>query len=167
MRPSVRFLSIAFFHLFVLLPAAFAPPAWAQNAPMQLPVHPEPLRVETEAGTVSFSVEVADEPRETQRGLMYRQSLPDGRGMLFIFARETRQSFWMQNTPLPLDLLFIGSDGTVRALERGVPFSTARISPDVQSQFVLELAAGTAQKAGIQVGDRLRHPSIDAAAQGG
>lgn len=137
--------------------------ALAQNTVMRLPVDAAPLVIETASGQQSFSIEIADEPQEHQRGLMFRQSMPEGRGMLFVFPQENWRGFWMQNTPLPLDLLFIGADGTVRAIEQGTPFSTASISPDVPAQFVLELVAGTAQKSGIQIGDRLRHPRIDAA----
>lgn len=135
----------------------------AQNSAMRLPVDPDPLVVLTSAGEVTFSIEIADEPLERQRGLMFRQSMPSDRGMLFVFPTESRQGFWMQNTPLALDLLFVGADGEVRAIAPGIPFSTASISPDVESQFVLELLAGTAQKVGIEVGDRLRHPRIETA----
>ncbi|EKF17278.1 DUF192 domain-containing protein, partial [Nitratireductor pacificus] len=137
---------------------------FAQTSVMRLPADADPLIIETRAGEKTFSIEIADEPHERQRGLMFRQSMAADRGMLFIFPTESRQGFWMQNTPLPLDLLFIGADGVIRAIARGVPFSTASISPDVQSQFVLELPAGTAQKSGIEIGNRLRHPRIGAPA---
>lgn len=136
----------------------------AQSGPMLLPVDPDPLVIATAAGDRRFFIEIADEARERQRGLMFRQSMPGDRGMLFVFAEESRQGFWMQNTPLALDLLFIGDDGHVRAIVQGVPFSPAPISPDVTARFVLELVAGTAQKAGIAVGDRVRHPRMQAAA---
>ncbi len=153
------------FLLSVLFILAFtsAGSALAQE-PMLLPVHPEALVAETGAGEKVFSIEVADDPVERQRGLMFRRSMEDDRGMLFIFEDSSRRGFWMQNTPLPLDLLFIGEDGRVRAIAKGEPFSTDSIAPPVRSQFVLELKAGTAQKAGIEVGDRLRHPLIDAVA---
>ncbi len=137
--------------------------ALAQGSAMRLPVDPEPLVAITSSGEVRFDIEIADEPHERQRGLMFRQSMPADRGMLFVFPAESRQGFWMQNTPLALDLMFVGADGTVRAIAPGTPFSTASISPDVESQFVLELLAGTAQKMGIEVGDRLRHPRIGTA----
>ncbi|WP_367714621.1 DUF192 domain-containing protein [Nitratireductor sp. GISD-1A_MAKvit] len=108
-------------------------------------------------------MEIADEPGERQRGLMFRQSMPANRGMLFIFSTERRHGFWMQNTPMALDLIFIGSSGEVRAIAPGIPFSTASISPDVRSQFVLELKSGTAQKMGMKVGDKVHHPRIASA----
>lgn len=139
----------------------------ADQTPMLLPTDPAPLVVQTAAGELRFSIEVADEPQERQRGLMFRRSMGDNYGMLFVFSESRRLGFWMQNTPMPLDLLFIGEDGRVRAIEQGEPFSTDTISPDVSAQFVLELKAGTAQKVGIAIGDRLHHPAIDAIAGDG
>lgn len=131
--------------------------------PMLLPVEPQPLVIETQGGEARFSIEVADDPRERARGLMFRREMDDDRGMLFIFSESSPRAFWMQNTPMPLDLLFIGEDGRVRAIEAGEPFSTDSIAPRVNARFVLELKAGTAQKSGIEIGDRLRHPLIDSA----
>ncbi|WP_309084508.1 DUF192 domain-containing protein [Chelativorans sp.] len=154
----------------LLLLAAFAlglgSTARAQQ-PMLLQVHPERLIAETATGEKSFSIEVADDASERQRGLMFRKSMDDDRGMLFVFDRSMPLGFWMQNTPMPLDLIFIGEDGKVRAIEQGVPFSTDSIAPPVNAQFVLELKAGTAAKTGIKLGDRLRHPLIDAVAGSG
>ena len=149
---------------FLVVPILLSVAALAQTTVMQLPVDADLLVIETQTGEKRFSIEIADEAHERQRGLMFRQTMAGDRGMLFIFPTETRQGFWMQNTPLPLDLLFIGADGVVRAIDRGVPFSTTSISPDVQSQFVLELPAGTAQKSGIEIGNRLHHPRIGAPA---
>ncbi|WP_173931806.1 DUF192 domain-containing protein [Chelativorans sp. Marseille-P2723] len=137
------------------------------QAPMLLPAHPVLLVAETESGAASFSIEVADDPEKSARGLMFRREMADDRGMLFVFSDSRRRGFWMRNTPLALDLLFIGEDGRVRAIEHGVPFSTDTISPPVSAQFVLELKAGTAQKTGIDIGDRLRHPLIDRVAGDG
>ncbi|MFC6488954.1 DUF192 domain-containing protein [Nitratireductor sp. GCM10026969] len=140
------------------------PMAWAQE-PMLLPTHPEPLLAETAAGERSFTIEIADTAEKRARGLMFRRSMGDDHGMLFVFEESRNRSFWMKDTPMPLDLLFVGEDGSVRAIERGEPLSTDGIAPDARAQFVLELKAGTAQRTGIEVGDRLRHPLIDAVAQ--
>ncbi|WEX07061.1 DUF192 domain-containing protein [Chelativorans sp. AA-79] len=151
--------------VFLLLLLLCAPARAEQ--PMLLQVHPDRLVAETATGEKSFSIEVADDSYERQRGLMFRETMADDRGMLFVFQGSGQRGFWMQNTPMPLDLLFIGEDGRVRAIEHGEPFSTDSIAPPVETQFVLELKAGTAQKAGIEVGDRLRHPLIDAVADNG
>lgn len=133
--------------------------AWAQG-PMLLPVHPAPLIIETEAGERQFFIEVAVKPDEHSQGLMFRTEMPDNRGMLFVFDRSAPRSFWMKNTPMPLDLLFIGDDGIVGAIQPGEPFSEAQIAPPVSARFVLELKAGTSGQMGIEVGSRLRHPLI-------
>jgi uncharacterized membrane protein (UPF0127 family) len=136
----------------------------AQEQAMELPVHPEPLIAETDKGERSFTIEIADDPGERSRGLMFRQEMDDDHGMLFVFEQNQPVGFWMKNTPLPLDLVFIGEDGKVRAIERGEPFSEAPIAPDEPVQFVLELNAGTAAEAGIENGDLIRHPAISQAA---
>jgi len=132
-----------------------------EGEPMLLPVDPAPLVVTTDAGQREFTIEVADDDRERSAGLMFRTDLDDTHGMLFVFEETRRVAFWMKNTPLPLDLVFIGEDGEVVSVMNGVPFSTAPIAPDAPVRFVLELNEGTAQKAGIAEGDRVSHPQID------
>jgi len=153
----------------LLIAAVPAPPRAraAAGEPMVLPVHPEPLTAETAAGPRRFTVEVADDDLERQRGLMFRLEMADDHGMLFVFPAERRRAFWMKNTPLALDLVFVGGDGRVRAVLPGEPYSTDTISPAAPARFVLELQAGTAKTAGIAVGDRLRHPEIDRIADAG
>ncbi len=152
--------------LFVML-AGLSPvsTAYSQSGqPMLLPIDPAPLIVETSAGAQEFSVEVADENAERSRGLMFRRDLPERRGMLFVFETTRRVAFWMKNTPLPLDLIFIGEDGHVLAILQGEPFSEAPIAPNGPVRFVLEVHEGTAEEVGIRAGDRLHHPEIDAIA---
>jgi uncharacterized protein len=135
--------------------------AGAQGQPMLLPVDPAPLVAETSAGERRFSIEIAATHAERSAGLMHRRIMPDDRGMLFVFEETRPVSFWMKNTPMPLDLIFIGEDGVIGAIMQGIPFSEAPIGTPAPVRFVLELKAGTAQKAGIAAGDRLRHPRID------
>ena len=143
---------------------AALPPPGADSRAMRLPVQMVKLVAETAAGEKFFSIEVADEPSEQERGVMFREGMPEDRGMLFDLGQTRQASFWMENTPMPLDLLFIGEDGRVRAILPGQPFSRAAISPGVPVRFVLELKQGTSAKNGIAPGDRLRHPVIDAVA---
>lgn len=145
---------------------AFADAANAVRSgePMVLPVDPERLVIVTGAGERSFSIEIADEEGERSAGLMFRRSMADDHGMLFVFEQTRRLAFWMKNTPMPLDLIFIGDDGRIVSVLQGEPFSTAPIAPVGAARFVLELKAGTAQKAGIGDGDRVRHPQIDTVA---
>lgn len=148
--------SIGLFDLAARPTAAFA-------QAMMLPVDGAPLVAETDEGERRFSVEIADDDAERSAGLMFRTDLPDDRGMLFVLAGTGKVGFWMKNTPLPLDLLFIGPDGRVKAILHGEPQSEAIISPDEPVRFVLELKAGTAARNGIEDGDLLVHPAIAAA----
>lgn len=149
---------VAAFFMELMLAAGAAA---AQGQPMLLPVDPQQLVAETASSEQRFSIEIAATHAERSAGLMFRRIMPDNRGMLFVFEETRPVSFWMKNTPMPLDLIFIGEDGRVKAILPGVPFSEAGIAPRIPVRFVLELKAGTAQKAGIAEGDRLRHPRID------
>lgn len=144
--------------------APFVQPAAADIRAMALPVDKTPLVAVTGQGERTFSIEIADEAMEQQRGLMFREEMPDDRGMLFDLGVTRNTSFWMENTPMPLDLLFIGDDGRVKAILKGKPFSRASISPNVPVRFVLELKDGISAANGIKPGDRLHHPTIDAVA---
>ena len=96
---------------------------------------------------------------ELNRGLMYRTELPEGRGMLFDFKRDQPITMWMKNTPLSLDMIFIGANGAiVRIAENTTPQSTLTISSGRPARAVLEVIAGTARKLGISTGDRVVHP---------
>ena len=166
MAARVQFLSIR--ALFMAGMAVFAvalllSPVRAGQSPMVLPTDPTPLVVDGANGKHSFSIEIANTPEEQERGLMFRQQMPDDHGMLFAFDQSAPLAFWMKNTPMPLDLIFIGKRGEVKAVRRGKPFSTDIISPDQPARFVLELKAGMAEKAGISDGVFMRHPVIEAA----
>ena len=139
-------------------------PTSASGQAMRLPVDPVPLVAMTDKGARSFSIEIADDQSERAAGLMFRESMDDERGMLFVFEQTRPAGFWMKNTPMPLDLLFIGEDGGLVAILPGEPFSEAPIGPAAPVRFVLELKRGVAERSGISVGDRLRHPQIDAVA---
>lgn len=133
----------------------------ADERAMKLPIDPAPLVAETSAGDRSFKVEIADDVSERSMGLMFREHLPEDQGMLFVFERTQPVGFWMKNTPLPLDLIFIGEDGKVKAIRQGEPLSEAVIAPNAPVRFVLELNAGTAAARNIKDGDTIRHPQID------
>ena len=115
---------------------------------------------ETDEGPRRFSVEIADEPPERSAGLMFRTDLPADHGMLFVLDRPGPAGFWMRNTPLPLDLLFVGEDGRVTAILKGEPNSDVIISPGRPARFVLELNRGAAARNGVEEGDLLVHPAI-------
>jgi len=119
----------------------------------------QPLEIVTRSGVQVFSVEMATTEDEKQTGLMYRKELPDGKGMLFDFSPEQQISMWMKNTYISLDMIFIRADGRIlRIAENTEPLSTKIISSGGLAKGVLEVIAGTAQKYGIQPGDRVAHP---------
>ena len=142
--------------------------AYAQDGQaMSLAVDSAPLVAVTSAGEKQFQVEIADDATERGRGLMFRPDMPDDRGMLFVFETSRPVGFWMRNTPMPLDLVFITTNGTVAGVQPGEPFSEAVISVPQPVQFVLELKRGTAAAVGLKTGDTIRHPVIAAAAKNG
>jgi uncharacterized membrane protein (UPF0127 family) len=143
--------------------AVLLSPVRAGQAPMILPTDPTPLVVDGTSGKHNFSIEIANTPDEQEQGLMFRQNMADDHGMLFAFDHSGQLAFWMKNTPMPLDLVFIGKRGEVKAVRRGEPFSTDIISPKQPARFVLELKAGMAEKAGITDGVVMHHPVIEAA----
>jgi uncharacterized membrane protein (UPF0127 family) len=121
----------------------------------------EPLEIVTDAGVRRFKVEVADDPAERTRGLMFRERLPAEQGMLFDFGASAPRSFWMKNTLVPLDIIFIGEDGRVRNVAANtIPFSEAPVPSSGPVRYVLEINAGLAAQHGIHPGDRVRHRLI-------
>ncbi|WP_085034062.1 DUF192 domain-containing protein [Ensifer aridi] len=123
------------------------------------------LRLITANGrTHDLTVELAIEPDQREQGLMYRRQMAVDHGMLFDFGETRRVIMWMKNTYLPLDMLFIAEDGTVRTIhENAVPLSEAIIDSREPVAFVLELNAGTVKRLGIRPGDRVRGSGIPAA----
>ena len=113
-----------------------------------------PVRIKTQKGMHLFHVEVARTPAEQQRGLMYRKSLaPDG-GMIFFFDAPERAIFWMKNTYIPLDMLFIRADGSIaRIAANTTPFSLEPVDAGEDVTAVIEIAGGRAAAVGIHEGD--------------
>lgn len=113
-------------------------------------------------GQAQFRVEVADEPAERQQGLMFRKSMPQGAGMLFVYESERTVAFWMRNTLIPLDMIFADAEGLVqRVHHRAVPLDDTLIPGGDNIKHVLEINAGLAKALKIEAGTLLRHPAID------
>jgi uncharacterized membrane protein (UPF0127 family) len=142
--------------VFVLVGlVVFAAPVW--------PAGKQTLEIASKSGVHVFSVEIADNDAERAKGLMYRKELPEGQGMLFDFHREQEVSFWMQNTYIPLDMVFIRADGRIlRIAENTEPLSTKLISSGGPVRAVLEVIGGTTRKLGIAPGDRVASPIFKA-----
>ncbi len=140
-------------------PAAPASPAPRAQEPAQVaavvltPERGAPVRVE---------VELAKSAEERRRGLMYRQNLGPDAGMLFLFEEDEIHSFWMKNTLIPLDMIFIRNDGTVAGVvENAEPKTLSGRSIDVESRHVLEVNGGFARAHGIGAGTRVSYEHLD------
>lgn len=118
----------------------------------------EPLTIATDGDATMFTVEIADTDATRERGLMFRQRLPEDRGMLFDFGQPQPVSMWMKNTYIPLDMLFIRADGSIAYIaENTKPKSLDTIGITEPVKAVLELAGGTAKKKDIRAGDIVYH----------
>lgn len=117
--------------------------------------------LKTETGDHSFDIEVMTTFQERARGLMFRRSLPENSGMLFLYDRPEPAAMWMKNTFIPLDMVFIAPGGTVHRIEKNTePFSTETISSDGSIIAVLELNAGAADRIKLKPGDRVIYPGL-------
>lgn len=118
------------------------------------------VTIETAAGNRhSFKVELAITQEEQMRGLMFREKLPPAAGMLFLYDRPTPASFWMRNTLIPLDIIFVGEDGRIVNIHANArPFDETPILSSGPVTGVLEINGGLAAKLGVRPGDRVRHP---------
>ena len=116
------------------------------------------LVIETQSGLHRFKMEMAQEPAQLVRGLMGRRSLAADAGMLFIYPRSHLVAMWMKDTLLPLDILFVRSDGVIDSVvERTTPLSLASIRSKGDVQGVVEVNAGTVKRLQIKAGDRVIH----------
>src|SRR5262245_29265063 len=117
-----------------------------------------------DGSTVQLALEVMHTPASRERGMMYRSSLEDDHGMLFVFPEEVEHSFWMKNTLIPLDMLFIGKDGSIVGIQPdAAPLTTSPRSVGKPSLYVLEVNGGWAARNGVRAGDRIELRGIPAA----
>lgn len=117
-------------------------------------------------GDVTVTVEIADTPDTQTRGLMYRRDLAAQAGMLFLFAEASERSFWMKNTPLPLDMVFIGADKRILGIVANTkPFTTNGVGVAGASQYVLEVNGGFCAEHGLAAGDRVDFLGVEGKGQ--
>jgi uncharacterized protein len=127
----------------------------AASAPAQT-ANLQKIEIASKSGAHAFLVEIAANEEQRARGLMYRKDLPEGRGMLFDFKREQDVGFWMKNTYIPLDMIFIRADGTIRRIAANTePLSERSVPAGGPVRYVLEVIGGTAGKLGIEPGDKV------------
>ena len=114
-----------------------------------------PVTVTTDDGSHSFRTEVADTLESQQRGMMFRTEMGADEAMLFPYDEPDIRSFWMRNTVLPLDIIFIDEDGEIINIADGVPYNEVSVMSDREAIAVLELNGGRAEELGIEAGDRV------------
>jgi uncharacterized membrane protein (UPF0127 family) len=182
--PMVHFLMVGFLMVLAAMfrDSLFSAPAFRQLARaaavaagacllmMSLPPLPIPpahgaeqqtLKIASKTGVHEFSVELAVTAEETQRGLMFRRSVPEFTGMLFDFETDAPRAMWMKNTYVSLDMIFIQGDGRIRSIaENTVPESEKIIRSGGPVRAVLEVVGGTARKLGIKPGDQVDSPIL-------
>lgn len=118
--------------------------------------------IQGDFGKARFAVEVADDPQERATGLMHRPRLASAAGMLFVYPHPQSLSFWMRNTLIELDILFVDPTGVIRYIHhRAQPLSETAIRGGDGLTHVLEINGGLSRLMGIEIGDRLQHPSFD------
>ncbi|GAA6207732.1 DUF192 domain-containing protein [Cognatishimia sp. WU-CL00825] len=112
-------------------------------------------------GKARFSVEVANNAAQRTQGLMGRQTLPKASGMLFVFHRSRNLAFWMRNTFVPLDIIYLNESGTVVNIAHNtVPLDETPLPSAGPARYVLEINAGLSKALGIAPGTQLRHPAV-------
>lgn len=159
MRASGRLMRGFWAAMIACVLAGLAPAPVQAKQPTQ-PAGLETLTIVASGGARhDFQVEVMRTPEQRARGLMHRQFLPADRGMLFDFERSEPVAMWMENTFIPLDMLFIRADGSIaRIAERTEPLSRRTIPSGEPVLSVLEINGGLSEKLGIRAGDRVEHP---------
>ncbi|MEJ6388461.1 DUF192 domain-containing protein [Gymnodinialimonas ulvae] len=137
--------------------------AFGTLSPAQAACNDSRVELRGEWGTARIRVALADTPQERAQGLMHVEEMPRLSGMLFVYERPQPVRFWMENTLIPLDMIFAGPDGVVRHVhENAIPLDRTGIpggSDDIQ--YVLEVNGGVAGDFGIAEGTQMRHPSIN------
>ena len=121
----------------------------------------EELTLTTKSGEYRFEVDVVDTPESRAQGLMFVTELAEDAGMLFDFKEERPVSFWMRNTFIPLDMIFIGADGVVKNIHVNArPHDVTSIPSGSPVQFVLEIPGGRSVEIGLEPGDTMAHARV-------
>lgn len=152
MNTSLRHILLCFFLLISLTPSVLLARCCCKKI--------EKIIIETSLKQTPFRIEIARTSQALRKGLMFRREIDEDEGMLFVLASPQRARFWMQNTYISLDLLFLNAYGViVEIMKDATPLSEKKLVSAVDTvKAVLEVPAGTAQKLHLSVGDRVRHP---------
>jgi uncharacterized membrane protein (UPF0127 family) len=143
-------------------PPAAAAPAQTPAAPAQTkPAPPYDMQFDTVQMIIkdqAFVIEIADDEAKVARGLMYRKSMDENHGMLFVFDKPDTYSFWMKNTLIPLDIIYIDADGKVLEIHDRKPLDETGKAPEKPALYVLELNENRAKAIGLKPGDKIAIP---------
>ncbi|MEQ3625932.1 MAG: DUF192 domain-containing protein [Celeribacter sp.] len=122
---------------------------------------PDQVDLRGEFGTARFNVAVADDPQKRAQGLMHVERMARSTGMIFLYPEPQPASFWMKNTLIPLDMIFVGADGVIRTVhENAVPQDLTPIPGGDDIVAVLEINGGLSRALGLEAGDEMRHPAF-------
>lgn len=120
------------------------------------------LNAETDSIIAKLDIEIADDDYQTQTGLMYRHSMPANQAMLFVFPDEQRRSFYMKNTEIPLDIIYLNSKKEIVSIQRNAkPYDETSLPSETVSQYVLEVNAGLSDTWKLEKGDRIVFTIVD------
>nr|WP_299384669.1 DUF192 domain-containing protein [Allomuricauda sp.] len=115
----------------------------------------------TDAATITLDIEIAETEYETQTGLMYRESMDELQGMLFIFPEVTTHSFYMKNTQIPLDIIYIDENLKITSFQKNAkPFDETGLPSDGPVKYVLEINAGLSDQWGLEIGDTVSYTKL-------
>jgi len=156
-RPERRLVRFGLAALFAIGPLAACNDPFIDEAVAATPAQLDivTVRIDTGRKIHSYKAEVARTPEQQSRGLMYRKAMARDAGMIFLFAEPRMASFWMANTYLPLDIIFISAEGRVINVGEGVPLSTATVESTGPASTVLELNRGEAARIGLKPGAKV------------
>lgn len=165
--------TLTFFYLHIAWPLlilltcnpVFAQPSTLTHNPTDF-VHTEahkktPLAIITQSGIQIFSVEVAQTTSSRQQGLMWRKQLQNNHGMLFVYEDSQPRRFWMKNTFIPLDIIFLDEQGVILNITQGMPQSLTQIKSKAPAHYVLEIQQGKAKELNIKPGDYIDTLSLN------
>ena len=120
------------------------------------------FKAETDSLIADFNIEIADDEYETQTGLMNRKSMQDSNAMLFIFPDMQMRAFYMKNTLIPLDIIYLDNNNTIVSIqENAKPLDEASLPSGSPAQYVLEINGGLSKQLGIEIGDRMSFTKSD------
>lgn len=135
------------FRLLFLLLVGFSTISCSKNNDLQTQV----LRI----NQWEITVEIADTQETQEKGLMWRESMAEDHGMLFVYDRDSKKSFWMKNTKIPLSIAYIAADGTIREIYDMEPLSTRIVDSRYSVRYALEVNQGAFERHGIKTGDKI------------